>query len=123
VIIRIESKPIRTVLWWQALATMVLALIAGLLVGIHGALSATLGGLVSIAAGLVFAAVISLSRDRTAWGALHAALRAEAAKIALIVFLLWFVLTTYRDVVVVGFIGSFSVSVMIFGMALFVRDN
>lgn len=122
-ILRIESKPIRVVLRWQLIATLMLALVAGLLLGIHGAISAMLGGLVSIAAGAVFAVAISLNKDRSAGGALYAALRAEAIKIALIVFLLWFVLTTYHDVVVPGFIGSFCVSIMIFGMALFVRDT
>jgi ATP synthase protein I len=122
-IIRNANKPIRTVLRWQLVATLALTLIAGLLTGIHGAISATLGGLVSIAPGLVFAAVVSLGKKGSAGSALHAALRAEAVKIVLIVFLLWLVFASYSDIIAPAFIGSFSVSVAIFAMALFVRDN
>jgi ATP synthase protein I len=122
-IFRISSKPIRTVLWWQFVATTVIALIAGLLAGIHGAISATLGGLVSIAAGLVFAAMISLSKNGSAWAALYAALRAETVKIGLIVVLLYVVLATYEDIVAVEFIGSFIVSVLIFAMAIAVPEK
>ena len=50
-------------------------------------------------------------------------LRAEAAKIGLMVLLLWTVLTMYEEVVVTGLIGSFLVTVVIFAMAIFVREN
>jgi ATP synthase protein I len=122
-IIRIASKPIRTVLTWQCFAAAGLAVVAGLVAGIHGAISALLGGMVSIVAGLGFALVMARSKDRTAGGALLATLRAEAVKVGLIVILLWLVLATYSDVVVPGFIGSFIVSVIIFAMAISVRDN
>ena len=51
-----------------------------------------------------------------------ALLRAEAVKVAVIVALLWLVLSSYKDVVVVGFIGSFIVSVGILGLAILARD-
>jgi ATP synthase protein I len=37
--------------------------------------------------------------------------------------LLWLVLTFYKDVVAVGFIGTFAITVLVFGMALFVPDD
>ena len=49
------SKPIRTVLRWQVMATAALTLVAGALAGGHGALSAALGGAVSIVSGLASA--------------------------------------------------------------------
>jgi ATP synthase protein I len=116
------SRPIRTVLRWQLMATAALALIAGVLAGGHGALSAALGGTVSILAGLASAVVASLGRAKSAEGALFAVLRAEAVKIGLIVILLWLVLATYRDVAVPVFLGSFAVTVVIFAMAFFVRE-
>jgi ATP synthase protein I len=116
------SRPIRTVLRWQLMATVALALIAGVLAGGHGALSAALGGAVSIVAGLTSAVVASLGRAKSAEGALVAVLRAEAVKIGLMVALLWLVLATYRDVVVLVFLGSFAVTVVIFAMAFFVRE-
>lgn len=118
----IRSKPIRTVLGWQLGTSVALALVAGLLAGGHGAMSAALGGLVGILAGLGFAVVIQLSKAQSAGGTLATALRAESVKIGLSVFLLWLVLTNYSEVVALAFIGSFSVSILIFSMAFFVRD-
>ena len=116
------GKPIRTVLRWQVVATAALAVIAGALAGGHGALSATLGGAVSILSGLASAVVASLGRARSAEGVVFAALRAEAVKVGLIVVLLWLVLVNYRDVAVPVFLGSFAVTVVIFAMAFFVRE-
>ncbi len=116
------SKPIRTVLRWQVMATAALALIGGVMAGGHGALSAALGGGVSIIAGLASAVVASAGRAKSAEGALFAVLRAEAVKIGLIVILLWLVLAMYRDVAVLVFVGSFLVTVVIFAMAFFVRE-
>jgi ATP synthase protein I len=56
-------------------------------------------------------------------GTLATALRAEAAKIMVAVLLLWLVFATYKQVVAVGFIGSFAVSILLFGMAFFVREE
>ena len=116
------GKPIRTVLRWQLLATAVLTLAAGVWTGAHGALSASLGGLISVSAGWASGIVASLGKAESAGGILHSALRAEGVKIGLIVILLWLVLATYRDVVMPVFLGSFVLTVLIFAMAFFVRD-
>lgn len=120
--IGLRSQAIRTVLRWQLLVTVALAVISGLVAGQHGALSAALGGLVSFAAGIGFAAVASMSRKDTAGLAMLAALRAEAVKIVLVVVLLWAVLTIYKNVVAVAFIGTFTVATIVFALALFVRE-
>ena len=39
-----STRPYRAVLLWQAAATLIIAVIAGSWVGVHGALSALLGG-------------------------------------------------------------------------------
>lgn len=122
--IRIQSKPIRTVLAWQVVVTAVLAVIAGLVEGAPGAISAVLGGGVSVIAGLGFAAVIQLmGRDKSAGGTLVTALQAEAVKVGLAVVLLWVALASYKDVVAAVCVGSFIVSILVFSMAFFVRDN
>lgn len=121
--IGLKSRAIRTVLRWQLLATAALAALAGYLSGPHGALSAALGGLVSFAAGLGFAGVASLSRSGTAGGVVLGALRAEAVKIALIVLLLWLVMATYSNVVVIAFFGTFIVATVLFSAAAFVREE
>ncbi len=119
----LRSKAIRTVLRWQVMATVALAVIAGFLAGTHGALSAALGGLVSFAAGVAFAGVASMSRADSAGSAVIGALRAEAIKIILIVLLLWLVMTTYKSVVVVAFFGTFIVATVLFSAAAMVRDD
>ena len=48
----LQSKALITVFWWQALATLVIAAIAGWVAGMHGAISAILGGTTSMMAGL-----------------------------------------------------------------------
>mgnify|MGYP001608388949 FL=1 len=120
---RVLSKPIRTVLSWQLIATAVLTLLAWLLGGVHGALSAALGGAVSVCAGGVSAIVAATGKTQSAGGVLIAALTAEGVKIGLIVVLLWGVLASYEDVVAAAFVGSFVVTAMIFAMAFFVREN
>ncbi len=120
--LHIQSKPVRTVLAWQVGLTTLLAVIAGLFAGSHGAASAALGGAVSIAAGLAFAVVMQTGRVQSAGETIVAALRAEAMKIGLAVILLWLVLALYKDVVLVVFIGSFIFSILVFSMAFFVRD-
>ena len=119
-----QLKPFRTVLRWQVAATVAMALLGGFVAGRHGPISALLGGAVVSTAAGVSMLVASLGARATGspGGALLALLRAEAVKIAVIVALLWLVLSSYKDVVVVGFIGSFIVSVGILGLAILARD-
>ena len=115
-------RPIRTVLRWQLIATAALTLAGGRLAGVDGALSAALGGAVSVCAGWVSAVVASRGKTQSAGDVLFGALRAEAVKIGLIVLLLWLVLATYDNVVPLALIGSFIATVLIFTMAFFVRE-
>jgi ATP synthase protein I len=115
-------KPIRTVLRWQLIATAALTLAGGILAGSHGALSAALGGAVSLCAGWVSAVVASRGKAQSAGEVLFAALRAEVVKIGLAVLLLWVVLIGYEHAVVAVLIGSFIATMLIFAMAFFVRE-
>ena len=119
----IERKALRTVLRWQVYATAASMLLAGILMGTHAALSALAGGFINIAAGTVFGVVATRSRRRTAAEAMIAVLRAEAAKIVLIVALMWLTLAGYKDLVVGPFFGTFVLTVIFFSMAIFVRDR
>ena len=116
-------KPIRTVLRWQLMATAVLTLAGGILAGVDGALSAALGGAISLCAGWGSAVVASKGKAQSAGEVLIGALMAEGVKIGLIVILLWLVLATYDEVVAPAFFGSFVATVLILGMAFFVRDH
>lgn len=118
------SKPIRTVLRWQLVATAVLALLSGLLAEAQGALSAALGGAVSLCAGWASAKVAATTRKgETAGGVLITALKAEGVKLGVMAVLLWVAMTTYREMVVPAFLGTFVATVLVFSMAILVRDD
>ena len=118
----LSSKPYRAVLKWQAFVTGGLALAAGLWAGGHGALSAILGGLVNISAGVVYAVVVLRPKPATAGRTMATLFRAEASKILVILAQLWIVLATYRDVVLPAFLAAFVITVLLSSVALFVRD-
>jgi ATP synthase protein I len=116
------SKPIRTVMRWQAAATLAMTLMAALALGRIGAISAAAGGAISLCAGVIAGWVASRSHGGSAGGVLVGALRAEAIKIGVSVLLLWLVLRSYDELMVGVVIGSFVVTMLIFTMAFFVRD-
>ena len=117
-----QLRPIRTVLKWQVIATAALTMVAALLWGRDGALSAALGGAVNIAAGWVYGWRVSQGVARTAAEALRTMFRAWGMKVALIVILLWTVLSNYRDIVHAAFFAAFVVTVGVFAAAIAVRD-
>ena len=119
-------RKFRPVIGLQVLATIIIASIAAWFAGVHGAISALLGGLISVTSGLVFVFLAAKSageKGRSAGEVLFAALKAEAAKLFLAGLLLWLVLALYQEVVVVGLLGSFVVSILIFSFALFAGDE
>jgi ATP synthase protein I len=118
----LSTRPIRSVLRWQALATAAIAAVSGAVAGAHGALSAVLGGIVNLSACVVYAVVLGWANPATPGGTVVALVRAEACKILVIVVQLWVVLTAYRDIVLAAFFAAFLVTVLLFRMALLVRD-
>ena len=111
----------RPVFGMQIGFTAAVSLLSAWLAGIHGAISAALGGSIGIIAGLAFVALAARSKPQSAGEALYAALRAEAVKVVLMIVLLWLVLATYKNVVAIGLIGAFIASVLIFTMTAWVR--
>ena len=118
----LSTRPYRAVLLWQAVATLIIAVIAGLWAGVHGAVSAGLGGVVNLTAGVVYAFVLAIAPPKTAGATIAALFRAEAAKLFVIIGLLWLVLSTYHEAVVPAFLAAFIVTVLLFRVALFIRD-
>ena len=121
----LKTKPIRTVLKWQLIATAVIAVIAGLWDGWHAALSAGLGGAINVLAGVVYALLLGVGEPRPASieRTFSALFRAEGAKILLIIAGLWLTLSLYKDVVPLAFFSAFVVTVVVFSMAILVRDK
>ena len=116
------SRPIRIVLAWQIAATAALAVLAGFLAGAHGAVSAALGGSVSVCAGWASAKVAMTGTADSAGGVLVNALKAEGIKFGVIVVLLALALAFYAEAVVLALLGSFMATMLIFALAFFVRD-
>jgi F0F1-type ATP synthase assembly protein I len=116
------SKPIRVVIRWQFAAAAVLTLVAGLLAGKHGAISAAGGAAIGIIACLAAAHVASWSGAKSAGGVVAGALRAEAVKVGLAVLLVWAMLSLYAEAVVFALLGAFVATMVVFSMAFFVRE-
>lgn len=121
-------KSLQIALIYQVAITILLAVLSAWLAGVHGVISALLGGLVAMAGSLAFMLLAPSKSAQTqspdmAWDGLSQILKAEGAKVGVIVILLWLVLVVYKEVVILGFIGTFIVAVVIFSMAAFFRNT
>ena len=121
--LRVRNKQIRAVIKLQAITTLSIALVIGIWGGVHWGVSAILGGLVSILAGTIYGMLISRVGKTSAGEALVGMMRAESAKILVIVLLLWLVFAGYQEVFGAGFIGTFIITTLIFSLAIFIRDE
>ena len=117
------SKPVLMALKWQLAVILIAALLFAWPAGIHGAVSAILGGLINLLAALLFAWVASINGAKSPGNTLRALFRAEASKIAFIVLALWWVLTTYQQMDKAGFFITFIVTVLVSQMTFFVRES
>lgn len=119
----ITVKPLLIVLRWQLVVTIVVAISLALLLDLQSAISAFLGGMVSIVSSAAFALIVSRHKGYTAGGTIRTALRAEAVKIFLTIALLWTVFKLYDNVNAFAFIGTFILTVIMHSLALFVSDK
>ena len=116
-------RQFRAAIRLQLMFTAAAAMAGGWAAGFHGAVSASLGGLIGIAGGAVFALVATKSKSKSAGEVLGVALKAEGAKLSLMIVLLVLVLAFYRSAVAIALIGSFVVSALIFGIGAFAGDS
>ena len=119
----LTSPPVRATLFWQAGATAGVALVAGVWVGVDGAISAVLGGLITILAGIAFAIVVTLRKQPSAESTVVTMFLAEGAKIAALIVLLWAVITGYRELVAAAFFTAFVITVLLNRVAFRVRGT
>jgi len=117
----LTTPPVRATLAWQAGATLLCALLAGLWHGLDGAISATFGGLIIVLAGFAYAVVISVSNSPSVATTLRTMVLAEAAKIAMILFTMWAVITQYKDLDGASFFAAFVIAVLLSRVAFWVR--
>ena len=119
----IKNRPLRIIICWQLLFTLFVALGCGIWLDSQSAVSALLGGFISIASSSAFALIVSLYKGSSANGALRAAFRAEAVKILVIVISMWQVLTQFENINLIAFIGTFAAAVIINSMALLISED
>ncbi len=119
----IKNRPLYIVLRMQLLATIAVAVVVWFFLGMQGAISASLGGVVSVVASAAFAVIVSRHKGYTAGEAIRTALRAESIKIVLTVGLLWLVFKFYEDVNALAFIGAFILTVLVHSVALLVAND
>lgn len=121
--IGLHCRSMRLARRWQFIATIGCALVAMAASGGHAALSALIGGSISLLAGIVYAYLAAVGSSPTAGLALRTVLRAEAAKILTIIVLLWLALAVYKQVSAVALIGAFALSTLIFSFAALARNR
>jgi ATP synthase protein I len=107
---------------WQSCAGAAVGLLAAWWTGWQGFVSGLLGSLVNVLAGVVFALLVNVGEPTTAGGTLRTMLRAEAAKITVIVLLLWLVLKGYREIVHAAFFAAFVAAVLVSQTAPLIRN-
>jgi ATP synthase protein I len=117
-----QLRPIQVVTRWQLIVTATLTVLASLLWGSDGAISAALGGAINLVAGWVYGWRVSQVEAKSAGEALRTMFRAEGIKILLIFAGLWLVLSSYKDIVHGAFFGTFVITVGVFAAAIAVRD-
>ncbi|OQW82466.1 MAG: ATP synthase subunit I [Nitrosomonas sp.] len=119
----IKNRPLKIVLRVQLLITLVVAVAVGVFLGAQSAISAALGGSVSMISSAAYAIIVSHHKGYTAGETVRTALRAESVKIILIVSLLWVVFKFYENLNASAFIGTFIITVLAYSMALLVSDD
>ena len=122
-IVRITSKPMRVALGWQVIATIVLGLGAGLIWDVTAAKSALLGATINMVADLGYALMTSVGpRVTSAGNALRKMLRAEAVRLIVLLVLMGWTLSNVKSLNHLIFLIAFGVSVLVFRMAIFVKE-
>lgn len=119
----IKNRPLKIVLLVQLSITFALVIVFLFILDMHGAISAMLGGAVSVISSMAFAMMVSRHKGYSAGDAIRTALRAEAVKIILTVGLLWMVFKFYANVNAFVFIGTFVLMVLVYSMALLITDD
>lgn len=117
------ADPLARAMRWQAVLTALFALAALWLAGTHGAVSALLGGAVSLVAAWAFTWMVRRSRSRQLMDTMVVMLKAEAAKIAVILCGLLACFLLYREVVALALVGAFIVTTLAFSLAAFMAPG
>ncbi|MGQ0442826.1 MAG: ATP synthase subunit I [Methylophilaceae bacterium] len=111
------NKVFSSMLRWQLLATVAIALIALLVSGMHASFSAMVGGL-SVVVAAFFASKIAQRSRKEASAILINMLKAEAIKILLIVILLFITFKIYKQLVPFALVAGLAGAALFSGAAM-----
>lgn len=116
------GRAYRVTMAWQSAMSIAVAAVAAIPAGSRGLVSALLGGGIGVVGVLVFALIVARN-PASPGAAVRIAIRAEAARIVVVVLLLWLVFALYRELAVLPFIGAFMVAVLLSGIAFAVSGD
>ncbi|MEQ1594032.1 MAG: ATP synthase subunit I [Casimicrobium sp.] len=121
--ISLQNPTIVRMLKWQVGITVGFAVIAGIVSGEHGAVSAVLGGLTNIFASIVYVAVANFGLSRTNGAGLWPLLRAELVKLVFIAIQLGVIIKFYDSLVLLAMFATFLVTLLAWRAVLLVTSN
>ena len=117
-----SNKVFKKMLQWQLIATLIVAVMAGIISGAHAGLSA-LGGGMSVVVAAYFASKIAQRSSKEAATVLVNLLKAEAVKIVIIVVLLFIAFKVYKQLVPFALIAGLAASALFSGAAMSKLDK
>ncbi len=117
--INLRNPVIRRMLVIQVGITVAFALVAGLLAGEHGAVSALLGGLTNVFASVIYVVVANFGLRHARGTGLWPLLRAEIVKLVFIAVQLAVIVSFYKDMNVGAMFITFLVTLLAWRAALF----
>lgn len=120
----IKNKSLNAALKAQIVVTVLTAIGVWIIYSSeHAAMSAMLGGLISVMPTAAYAMIVSHHKGYAAGDAIRTALRAEAVKIILTIMLLWIAFRFYVDVNAIALVATFIMVVLTYSAALFVSEE
>jgi ATP synthase protein I len=124
--VNLQNPTIRRMVLLQFAITVGCAVIAGIVLGEHGAVSAVLGGLTNVFASLIFVVVADIglrSANRTGGTGLWPLLRAEIIKLVFIALQLGLVIKFYEFLVIPAMFVTFLVTLLAWRATLLAGQN
>ena len=117
-----SNKVFKKMLQWQLIATLIVAVMAGIISGAHAGFSALIGG-ACVVIGAYFASKIAQRSSKEAATVLVNLLKAEAVKIVIIVVLLFIAFKVYKQLVPFALIAGLAASALFSGAAMSKLDK
>jgi ATP synthase protein I len=116
--VSLQSPTIRRMIYVQLGITVGFAVIAGIVSGEHGAMSAILGGLTNVFASIIFVFVANFGLRHVRGDGLWPLLRAELIKLVFIAVQLGLVMKFYASLVLPALFITFFVTLLAWRMTL-----